>query len=226
MIIMKPDHLAYIESIFGAILYIFGMAGSYFRFGNFERRGKIDAIFLASVQWGGALLLLSLLNIVKYSIFPTLHTDHVRVLYYTGTLISSSVFFVKSFEAGIRMCRLATCFLWGTIAFIVGEGLVFYFDLSYSAAIFSCVGLLVIMFFRIFQQPNLVGMLAGMAMLLLPIIPKLSEGGFNLDTMNAKRELAVGNLLGEDKIDQNRTSKHIVEMKDLETASESSQTAR
>ena len=223
MITIRLDLTTYIESILGTILYLLGIAGSYYRFGKFERKGKLDAIFLACVPWGGALLILSMLNIVKYNLLPTLHSDVVRVFYYIGTFVSSSVFFVKSFEAGKRSCLLATFFLWGTMAFIVAEGLVFYLDISYGAAIFSCIGLLMIFYFKIPEQLNLVGMLTGAAILFMPLLPNLLENGLDINKMDAKRALAIQNLLQNEKGSSWQENSYIAEMNNFQVISENDQ---
>jgi hypothetical protein len=204
MIVAKPDLFTYIEGILGAVVYLIGLAGSYYRFGKYERKGKLDAAFLVCIQCGGALLTVSLINVLKYSFVPTLHANIVRALYYSGTLVASTVFFTKNFESGKRSCLLATYFTWGAMAFAFAEALVFYLDLPYGAAIFSCVGLLMFVYFKIPQQPQIVGMLSGIVIMLLPILPKLSGDGLNLDKLNAKREIAVRSLLEKDSLGQEK----------------------
>ncbi len=204
MIIAKPDLFTYVESILGAVVYLLGLAGSYFRFGKYERKGKFDAAFLVCIQCGGALLTVSLISVLKYSFVPTMHADFVRALYYSGTLVASTVFFTKNFESGRRVCLLATYFTWGAMACAFAEALVFYLDLPYGAAIFSCVGLLMFCYFKIPQQPQIAGMLFGIGIMLTPILPKLSEEGFNFGKLNAKREVAINNLLKKDVLSQKR----------------------
>lgn len=204
MIIANPDLFTYIESILGAVVYLVGLAGSYQRFGKYERKGKLDAAFLVCIQCGGALLTVSLINLLKYSFVPTLHANFVRALYYSGTLAASTVFFTKNFEDGKRSCLLATYCTWGAMAFVFAEALVFYLDLPYGAAIFSCVGLLMFCYFRIPQQPQVVGMLSGIVIMLLPILPKFSGDGLNFDKLNTKREIAVRSLMEKDSLVQEK----------------------
>lgn len=204
MIFEKPDLFTYIESILGAVVYIVGLAGSYYRFGKYERKGKLDAAFLVCIQCGGALLTVSLINVLKYSFVPTMHANFVRALYYSGTLIASTVFFTKNFESGKRSCLLATYLTWGAMAFAFAEALVFYLDLPYGAAIFSCVGLLMFCYFKIPQQPQIVGMLSGLVIMLLPVLPKLSGDELNFDKLNMKREIAIKSLLEKDSLGQEK----------------------
>ena len=198
MIVAKPNIFTYVESILGAVVYLIGLAGSYYRFGQHERKGKLDAAFLVCIQCGGALLTVNMINLLKYSFVPTLHANFVRALYYSGTLVASTVFFTKKFEDGKRSCLLATYCTWSAMAFVFAEALVFYLDLPYGAAIFSCVGLLMFCYFRIPQHPQIVGMLSGIVIMLLPILPKFSGDGLNFDKLNTKREIAVKSLLEKD----------------------------
>lgn len=204
MIIVIPDLFTYIESIVGAVVYLIGIEGSYYRFGRYERRGKLDAIFLVCIQCGGALLVLSMVNIVKYALIPTLHVDVVRLLYYAGTLVASTVFFTKNFEKGNWSCFAATYLTFGAIAFVLAEAMVLYLGLSYEAAIFSCAGLLLMHYFMMTQRAQAVGLFCSAAMVFLPILPKVSGEEFILDKLNAKREIAIKSLLEKDDLDKNK----------------------
>ena len=136
-----------------------------------------------------------LINIAEYTFIPSLHVEVIRILYYGGAFVSSLVFFDKDFASAATKNKIAACLLMGAMAAIFGEALVFYLDLPYGAAILSCVGLLVIYVSSLGQRKNIVGMLTGVVMILLPILPKFTEGGLDLDKMSMKREIAVRNLI-------------------------------
>lgn len=195
MMAVKTDLLMQIENILGALIYLVGVAGSYFRFGKYERRGKLDALFMICITWGYCSIMVGLMNIAKYTLVPSLHLEMIRVLYYGGAIASSFVFFDKDFSSAATKSKIAAGLLMGTMAFVFWEGLVFYLDLPYGAAVLSCVGLLVIFIFNLGQKKSMAGILTGAAMLLLPILPKLNQNDLNIDKMNMKREIAIRNLI-------------------------------
>ncbi len=191
---LKADLLMQIENILGALIYLVGVAGSYFRFGKYERRGKLDALFMICITWGYCSIMVGLMNIAKYTLVPSLHLEMIRVLYYGGAMASSFVFFDTNFSSAATKSKIAASLLMGTMAFVFWEALVFYLDLPAGMAILSCVGLLVIYIFNLWQKKNMVGILTGVAMLLLPILPKLNQNDLNIDKMHMKREIAIRNL--------------------------------
>ena len=206
MMTLKTDLLMQIENILGALIYLVGVAGSYLRFGKYERRGKLDALFMICITWGYCAIMVGLMNIVKYTIIPSLHLEMIRVLYYGGAAVSSFVFFERNFSRAATKSKIAAGLLMGTMAFVFWEGLVFYLDLPYGAAVLSCVGLLVIFIFNLWQKKNMAGILTGAAMLLLPILPKLNQNDLNIDKMNSKREVAVRNLIeSHDQIENEKS---------------------
>lgn len=178
--IVKTDLLMQIENILGALIYLVGVAGSYFRFGKYERRGKLDALFMICITWGYCSIMVGLINIAKYTLVPSLHIEVIRALYYGGAIASSFVFFDKDFASAATKSKIAASLLMGTMAFVFGESLVFYLDLSYGMAILSCVGLLVIYIFNLWQRKNMAGILTGLAMLLLPILKWLAKTGHKI----------------------------------------------
>lgn len=201
--IVKTDFLMQIENICGALIYLVGIAGSYFRFGSYERRGKLDALFMICITWGYCAIMVSLINIAKYTFIPSLHVEVIRILYYGGAIVSSLLFFDKDFASAATKNKIAACLLMGAMAAIFGEALVFYLDLPYGAAILSCVGLLVIYVSSLVQRKNMVGILTGLVMILLPILPKLTKSDLDLDKMSMKREIAVKNLIeGQSKLEK------------------------
>ena len=195
MMILKTDLLMQVENILGALIYLVGVTGSYFRFGKYERRGKLDALFMVCITWGYCSIMVGLINIAKYTLVPSLHLEVIRALYYGGAIASSLVFFEKDFSSAATKSKIAAGLLMSTMAFVFWEGLVFYLDLPYGAAVLSCVGLLVIFIFNLEQKKNMAGILTGAAMLLLPILPKLNQNDLNIDKMNAKREIAIRNII-------------------------------
>jgi hypothetical protein len=206
MMTVKTDLLMQVENILGALIYLVGVAGSYFRFGKYERRGKLDALFMVCVTWGYCSIMVGLINIAKYTLIPSLHLEVIRALYYGGAIVSSLVFFDKDFVSAATKSKIAASLLMGTMAFVFGEGLVFYLDLPYGMAILSCVGLLVIYVFNLWQRKNMAGILTGAAMLLLPILPKLNQNDLNIDKLNTKREIAIRNIIeGHTKIENEKS---------------------
>lgn len=206
MMTFKTDLLMQVENILGALIYLVGVAGSYFRFGKYERRGKLDALFMVCITWGYCSIMVGLMNIAKNTLVPSLHLEVIRALYYGGALASSLVFFDKDFSSAATKNKIAAGLLMGTMAFIFWEGLVFYLDLPYGAAILSCIGLLVLFIFNLGQKKNMAGILTGAAMLLLPILPKLNQNDLNIDKMNAKREVAIRNMIdGHSKIENEKS---------------------
>lgn len=203
---VKTDLLMQVENILGALIYLVGVAGSYFRFGKYERRGKLDALFMVCITWGYCSIMVGLINIAKYTLVPSLHLEVIRALYYGGAIASSLVFFDKDFASAATKSKIAASLLMGTMAFVFGEALVFYLDLPYGAAILSCVGLLVIYIFNLWQRKNMAGILTGVAMLLLPILPKLNQNDLNIDKMNEKREIAIRHIIdGNPKIENEKS---------------------
>ncbi len=192
----KTDLLLQIENILGALIYLVGVTGSYFRFGKYERRGQLDALFMVCITWGYCAIMVGLMNIAKNTLVPSLHLEMIRVLYYGGAIASSFVFFDRDFASAATKSKIAASLLMGTMAFVFWEALVFYLDLPSGAAILSCVGLIVIYIFNLWQKKNMVGILTGAAMLLLPILPKLNQNDLNIEKMNMKREIAISNLSG------------------------------
>lgn len=197
-LIVKPDLLVQFETIFGALLYLFGVAGSYYRFEKHERRGKIDSLLMVCFTFGYCAIMVSLLRIAKYTLIPTIHLEIVRVLYYSGAFVSSLVFFAKEFRLTKKFAKIATFLILGPMVFIAGEGLVFYLEIPYQSAIFSCVGILVFYFASFIRRNSLAASLAGLAMIALPIHPKLKEQKLDLQQMNAKREAFISHL-GKEK---------------------------
>jgi hypothetical protein len=216
MMTVKTDLLMQVENILGALIYLVGVAGSYFRFGKYERRGKLDALFMICITWGYCSIMVGLMNIVKYTLVPSLHLEMIRVLYYGGAAVSSFVFFEKDFYRAATKSKIYASLLMGTMAFVFWEALVFYLDLPFGMAVLSCVGLLVIYIFNLGQRKNLAGILTGLAMLLMPILPKLTDGGLDLDKMSMKRDLAINRLI-DDKSNLESRKNLIVESSDTNT---------
>lgn len=216
MMAIKTDLLMQIENILGALIYLVGVAGSYFRFGKYERKGKLDALFMVCITWGYCAIMVGLMNIAKHTLVPSLHLEMIRVLYYGGAAVSSFVFFERDFSRAATKSKIAASLLMGTMAFVFWEALVFYLDLPFGMAVLSCVGLLVIYIFNLWQRKNMAGILTGIAMLLLPILPKLTDGGLNLDKMRIKRDLAISDLV-DDKYNLEINRKLIVESSDVNT---------
>ena len=212
MISIKTDLLMQIENILGALIYLVGVAGSYFRFGKYERRGKLDALFMVCITWGYCAIMVGLMSIAKHTLVPSLHLEMIRVLYYGGAIASSLVFFDRDFASAATKSKIAASLLMGTMAFVFWEALVFYLDLPAGAAVLSCVGLLVIYIFNLWQKKNMVGILTGAAMLLLPILPKLNQNDLNIDKMNMKREIAIRGLFEENSNPENKENMMIVEL--------------
>lgn len=200
--IVKPDLLIQTETILGALLYLIGVGGSYLRYGKHERRGKVDAIYMICITWGFCAIMVALMSIAKYAFVPTLHMAVVRVLYYSGAFFSSLVFFAKDFLTASKQCKISANLLVGSMAFLVGEGLGFYLGLSYQAAIFASVGIM-LMYFATFLRERRSTTLFGLAMLALPIFPKLIEGKFDLNKMKVKREIAIQRLLEDQRANKN-----------------------
>jgi hypothetical protein len=138
--------------------------------------------------------MVSFFNIVKYIFVPSLHIEVIRVLYYGGALVSSLIFFDKNFASGAIKTKLATILVLSTMAFVFGETLIFYLELSYGRAFLSCIGLLLIYFLSLQQRKNVVEILVGVAMILLPILPQLNKGNIDIHKMNLKREIAIREL--------------------------------
>jgi hypothetical protein len=82
----------------------------------------------------------------------------------------------------------------GAMAFIFAEGLVFYFDLPYAAVIVSCAGFLLIYCLMLVEKLQIGGVVIDVGMLVLPILPFLMEQGFDMEKLNAKREMAISKL--------------------------------
>jgi hypothetical protein len=191
MLILKSNPLILIENLVGVCLYLFGTIGSYLRFGKFERRGRLDAIFLICMTWGFCSLMVSILDILKYNVIPTLHLEIMRAAYYLGAGITSLVFLAKNVGDAALKNRIGAIILMGAVEFIFAEALVFYFDLPYSAVLFSFSGLLLIYCLMLFDKLHIWGIVVGIGILVLPILPFLMEQEFNLEKLKAKREVAI-----------------------------------
>lgn len=209
--IVKTDFLMQIENVLGALVYFIGVAGSYFRFGRYERRGKLDALFMICITWGYCTLMIGVINIVKYILVPSLHVEVIRLLYFGAAFASSLIFFDKDFKSAATKNKIAAALLMGGMAFVFGEALVFYLDLPYGMAVLSCVGLLWVYIFSLFEKKNMTGILTGLIMLMVPILPTLAKKDLNIDKMRMKREVAVKKLI-ENRFDWDNEEKRIAEL--------------
>ncbi len=198
MIFFVPDSLVVTENLIGIFLYLVGMAGSYFRYEQSERRGRLDSFFLIAVTWGFSSLMIGVLNIVKYNYLPTMHLEVIRAVYYVGAGVTSLVFFSKNHKDSMVKTRISAMILMGALAFTYAEALVFYLDLTYPAAIFSSVGFLMIYCFLIIGRLDIRGILMGTGMLLIPILPTFMDNGLDLEGLDSKRKLAVNQLMSKE----------------------------
>lgn len=196
VIVLKFNSLILVENLLGTLLYLLGTIGSFLRYGQAERRGKLDAIFLISMTWGFCALMISTFNILKYNFIPTIHLEVIRAIYYLGAAITSLVFFAKNYEDAALKNRIAAVVLMGATAFVLAEGLVFYFGQTYPAALFSCSGALLVFFwYSIGGQRNLGGIILGLGMFFLPLCPILMEQGLDVEKLKEKREVAINHLV-------------------------------
>lgn len=194
-ILSKPTLLIQIETVLGALLYLIGVLGSYYRFKLYKRRGKIDALFMICTTWGFSALTVSLAWIIKHTFVPTLHFEFYRLLFYVGALMSSLVFLTKDLKSIIIQAKTATHLLMGSMILIAFDALVFYFNLPFEAAVCSCIGILIFFIANLFQKKNIAFIGLGMLLFILPIFPIVKKLDLNFDQMNQKRELAIKELI-------------------------------
>ena len=192
-----PSILTQFEAVFGTLLYLAGTFGSSYRFKHHPRRGSVDAWLMVCMTWGFCAVTVSILSILKFNIIPTLHLEVLRGLYYAGAFATSLVFFTKNFKTSAKQSKVATAFLVGTMAFIVGEVMVFYLGLSYQAAIFACVGMMIFYCANIPREKNITFVLIGLGMVIFPVYSALKDTGFDIQAMHAKREEGIHQLLDQ-----------------------------
>ncbi|MCB1073272.1 MAG: hypothetical protein KDK96_09270 [Chlamydiia bacterium] len=194
-ILSKPTLLIQIETVLGALLYLIGVLGSYYRFKLYKRRGKIDALFMICTTWGFSALTVSLAWIIKHTFVPTLHFDLYRLLFYAGAFASSLVFLTKDLKSIIFQTKVAAHLQMGSMVLVAFYALIFYFELPFEAAVCSCIGILIFFIANLIQKKNIVSLGLGMLLFILPIFPRVKKLDLNFDQMNQKREIAIKELI-------------------------------
>lgn len=196
-ILSYPTFFIRMETVLGTLFYLVGVLGSYYRFNRYKRRGSIDTLFMICITWGFSALTVSIAWIIKHTFIPTLHFEIYRLLFYAGAVMSSLVFLTKKLSSIKIQVKIAIHLLMGAFVLMIFEGLIFYFDLPFEAALFSSFGILVFFFANLFQKKNIAFIGLGMLLFILPIFPIVKKLDLTFDQMNQKREIAIKKLIDE-----------------------------
>jgi hypothetical protein len=192
---IKSSFFLNLEITLAMLFYLFGILGSRLRYKKYERYGKLDTFCMLCFTWGGNLMMLGLLNFIKFAFIPTLHMQIGRTIYYAGSIASSFIFLNKKYEEAKLANHIAMYILMSGMVFILGEALLFYYNLPLESIIMSGIGLVMVYIFTLMPSKNVVGILGGAALLILPLFSTVKEGGFNLEKLSAKRGEGIKTLI-------------------------------
>lgn len=192
---IRSSYFLRAEVSLAVLCYIAGILGSYFRYQKHERFGKLDTFCMLCYTWGGNLMMLGLLNLIKFSFVPSLHIEVGRAIYYAGAIASSFIFLNKKFEMAKLANHISMYILMSGKVFILGEVLFFYFELPVESIFISGAGLVIVLLFSLIPSKNVFVILGGVALLVLPLLSAVKEKGFDLEKLSNRRNEGIKTLI-------------------------------
>ncbi len=196
---IRSSSLLKVEIILALFLYFLGIVGSYLRYKKYQRYGRLDTLCMICFTWAGNLMMLGLLNLLKFSFIPTLHLQVGRIIYYSGSVASSFIFLSKKYEEAKFANQIAMSILLSGLAFILGEALLFYYHLPFEWILMSCLGLVVTYLFSLLPKKNVMGLVIGLLLLFLPILSTFKQEGLNMENLSKKRDEGIKVLLSSNE---------------------------